>query len=53
MFIYRWMDEEAVVHIYSVLLIHKKEWIWVSSSEVDTLEPVIQNEKSQKEKNRY
>ena len=30
------MDKEAVVHIYSgVLLSHKKELIWVSSNEVD------------------
>ena len=30
------MDKEDVVHIYSgILLSHKKEWIWVSSSEVD------------------
>ena len=31
-----WMDEETVVHIYNgMLLSHKKERIWVSSSEVD------------------
>ena len=30
------MDEEVVVHIYDgILLSHKKEWIWVSSGEVD------------------
>ena len=30
------MDKKAVVYIYSgVLLIHKKEHIWVSSNEVD------------------
>ena len=32
----RWMGEEVVTHIYSgILLIHKKEWSWVSSSEMD------------------
>ena len=32
----RWMDTEDIVHIYnSVLLSHKKEQIWVSSSKVD------------------
>ena len=32
----RWMDKEIVVHIYNrILLSHKKDWIWVSSSEVD------------------
>ena len=47
-----WMDKEAVVHMHSgIVLSHKKEWIWVTSSEVD--EPVIQNEVSQKKKNKY
>ena len=32
----RRMDKEAVVRIYNgILLSHKKEYIWVSSSEVD------------------
>ena len=36
MSIYRWKDKEAVVHVYSgILLNHKKERIWVSSNEVD------------------
>ena len=36
MSINRGMDEEGVMCIYNgVLLSHKKEWIWVSSSEVD------------------
>ena len=31
-----WMDKEVVVHLYNeILLSHKKEQIWVSSSEVD------------------
>ena len=31
-----WMDKEVVVHIYSeILLSHKGELIWVSSSELD------------------
>ena len=30
------MDKENVIHIYNgLLLTHKKEWIWVSFSEVD------------------
>ena len=34
--IFKWVGREAVVHIYNgILLSHKKEWIWVSSSEVD------------------
>ena len=32
----RWMVEEVVVHIYNgILFSHKKQWIWVSYSEVD------------------
>ena len=32
----RWMDKEIVVHIHNgILLSHKKEHIWVSSTEVD------------------
>ena len=32
----RWMDKEVVVHIYNgILLNHRKDQIWVSSSEVD------------------
>ena len=35
MFIDSWTDKEAVVHIYTgILLSHKKEHIWVSSNEV-------------------
>ena len=30
------MDREDVVHIYNgILLVHKKEWMWVSWTEVD------------------
>ena len=37
----RCMDREAVVHIYSgILLIHKKECIWISSNEVDQINSV-------------
>ena len=36
-----------------VLLSHKKECIGVSSNEVDDLEPIIQSEVSQKEKDKY
>ena len=36
MSINKWMDKEAVVHIYNgILLSHKKECIWVSSNVVD------------------
>ena len=36
MSISRWMDKKAVVHIYNgVLLSHQKEYIWISSNEVD------------------
>jgi len=49
----RWMDKEVVVHIHNgILLSYKKEHIWVSSNEVDELEPIIQSEVSQKEKDK-
>ena len=48
------MDKEVVVHIHNgVLLSHKKKHIQVSSNEVMNLEPIIQSEISQKEKNKY
>ena len=48
------MDKEVVVHIHNgILLSRKKERIWVSSDEVDELEPIIQSEVSQKEKDKY
>ena len=32
----RWMDKEVVVHIHNgILLSYKKEYIWISSNEVD------------------
>ena len=47
------MDKE-VVHIHNgILLSHTKEHIWVSSDEMDDLEPIIQSEVSQKEKDKY
>ena len=47
-------NKEAVVHIYNeILLIHKKECIWVSSKKKMNLESIIQSEVSQKEKNKY
>ena len=36
-----------------VLLSHQKEYIWISSNEVDELELIIQSEVSQKEKHQY
>ena len=48
------MDKEVVVHIHNgVLLSHKKKHIQVSSNEVMNLEPIIQSEISQKEKDKY
>ena len=48
------MDEEVVIHIHNgILLSHKKEHIWVSPNEVDDLEPIMQSEVSQKEKDKY
>ena len=49
----KWMNKEVVLHIHNrMLLSHKKEWIWVSSSEVD--EPrACYTEWSKKEKNKY
>ena len=53
MAISRRMEKEAVVHIHNgILLSYKKEHIWVSSNEVDELEPIIQSEVSQKEKDK-
>ena len=51
----RWMDKEAVVHIYNgILLTYKKEHIWVSTNEVD--EPrayYTERSKSEREKNKH
>ena len=48
------MDLEVVEYIYNGILIsYKKQHIWVSSNEVDELEPIIQSEVSQKEKDKY
>ena len=49
------MDKKAVVHVHNgVLLSHYKEYIWISSNQVDeTVEPIIQTEVSQKEKHQY
>ena len=47
------MDKEDVAHIYNgILLSHEKKWNWVICSEVDGPR-VLQNEVSQKEKNKY
>ena len=48
------MDKEDVVHIYNgILLSHKEKQIWVVLVRWVNLEPVIQSEVSQKEKNKY
>ena len=53
MSINRWIDKDAVVHIYNgILLSHEKEPIWVSPNEVDGF-VIIHSEVSQKEKNKY
>ena len=50
----RWMDKKAVVHIHNgVLLSHEKEYIWISSNEMDETGTFIQSEVSQKEKHQY
>ena len=47
------MGKEVVVHTHDgILLGHKKEHIWVSSNEVDELEPIILSEVSLKEKDK-
>jgi len=48
------MDKETVLHIHSeIWLSYKKEYIWVSSMRWMNLEPIIQSEVSQKEKDKY
>ena len=50
----RWMDKEAVVHIHKgILLGHKKEQFESVLMRWMNLEPIIQSEVSQKEKNKY
>ena len=49
-----WMDKKAVVHIHSwVLLSHQKEYIWISSNEVDETGAYYAEWSSQKEKHQY
>ena len=46
--------DKEVVHIYNgILLSHQKEQNWVTCRDVINVETVIQNEVSQKEKNKY
>ena len=55
MSIYRWMDEEDVVHLYTMEFysaIKKNEFGSVLMKWMN-LEPVIQSEVSQKENNKY
>ena len=48
------MDKKAVVHMHNgVLLCHQKEYIWISSNEVDETGAYLQTEVSQKEKDQY
>ena len=54
MFMDKWTDKEVVVHIHNgMLLSYKKECIWVGYNEVDNIEPILQHEESQKEKDKY
>ena len=40
-----------MIHIYNeILSSHKKEWIWVSSSEVDETRSLLYRVKSEREK---
>ena len=49
-----WIDTEIVIHIYNgMLLSFNKECICDSPDEVDELEPTVQSEVSQKEKEKY
>ena len=53
MSINRWMDKEAVVHIYNGLLLsHIKSFESVLARRIN-LEPITQSEVSQKEKHKY
>ena len=50
----RWMDKEAMVHIYNgILLSHKKEHIWIYLMRWMKLEPIMQSEVSQKQKYKH
>ena len=56
MSINRWTDKEALVHVMYIIEYHsatKKEHIWVSLVKWVDLDPVIQSEVSQEEKNKY
>ena len=54
MSISRWMDKKAMVHIHNgVLLSHQKEYIWISSNEVDETGADSTEWVSQKEKHHY
>ena len=50
----RWMDIEVVVHIYNGIVFgHKKEQIWVSSSEADEPRACYTEWSKSEEKNKY
>ena len=50
----RWTDEETVVHVYrGILLSHEKGTFDPVLMRWKSLEPIIQSEESQKEKNKY
>ena len=53
MSINRWIDKD-VLHIYNeILLSHKEEKIWVSSTEVDEPRACHTEENKSKERNKY
>ena len=54
MSINKWMDKEVVVHIHSgILLSHKRNTFESVLMRWMNLEPIIQSEVSQKEKEKY
>ena len=50
----RWVDKEAVVHVYNgILLSHKREHIWVSSNEVNEPRAFYTEWSKSERKNKY
>ena len=49
----RWMDKEAVVHIYNGILLSHKRNTWVLPNEVAEHRDITQSEVSQKEQDKY
>ena len=49
----RWMDKEAVVHIYNGISLSHKRNTWVLPNEVAEPRDITQTEVSQKEQDKY